>query len=139
MTLKQVSSQMEADVAAMERDVKALVSEKNKLGVADAKGSERLENMDKDLGFENGPQVVVLQTGQATRRGEEDTKGKTKEKRLKAKLMEEKETEKLTSKVEEEEDEEDTKGHPYGVPKDGSVALTPIVNVTLSNVSESID
>jgi len=123
LTLKIVSTNMDNDVTTLEKDVALLVSEKNRLGVADTKESERLEHMDMDLGLSEGslPPVMALQTGQATSGAVETEMADHGED----------EKSKLGDKI--------RKAVPYGRQPDGSNPLTSLVNITIANISEGVD
>jgi len=123
LTLKIVSTNMDSDVTSLEKDVALLVSEKNRLGVADTKESERLEHMDMDLGLSEGslPPVMALQTGQATSGAVETEMADHGED----------EKSKLGDKI--------RKAVPYGRQPDGSNPLTSLVNITIANISEGVD
>lgn len=76
LTLNNVSEFMNTDLAGLEKDVAALVRQKNNLGVADAKGAEKLTNMDQDY-FDPNILVLEQQAKQGTH-GNEKVRGKVK-------------------------------------------------------------
>jgi len=136
LTLTNISTNIKTVMGKLEADISALVEEMNKLGVADSKGVQRLDNMREDIAAEV-PMAGMMALQKARQLfSAVDAAAQREERREKAKL-------KLMQEQAKEHDTTELRKNGGGDPAADAAAATPettaISNHTIQSVGVGIE